>query len=247
MVDHGSKTNQSTSRADVASTPPTLRAGIIAAVLWAVIGLATAWLSAQAGAPAASGWLALLSGPVALVIVGRRYDIRRLSDWTGAGVVAVLAVVGFGSAAIFFLTLLTAGSGFSDRQAATPEGVPPGGIGVASSDPTPTGPLDPTPTPHVPLAMDPSDVTHIVAAIDELATADGDETIEWVNREGEWVTTNMDVAFVENEAVSTYTDLTIAALEKMGRGDFDLQDEVDAIQALRDEIAALAPGAVPTT
>jgi hypothetical protein len=57
----------------------------------------------------------------------------------------------------------------------------------------------------------------------------------------------VDVAFIENEAVRTYTDLTIAALEKMGRGDFDLQDEVDAIQALRDEIAALAPGAVPTT
>jgi len=247
MVDDGSERNQSTSRADVASTPPTIRAGIMAAVLWAVIGVAAAWLSAQAGAPTASGWLALLSGPVALVVVGRRYDIRRLSDWTGAGVVAVLAVVGIGSAAIFFLTLLTAGSGLSDRQTATPEGIPPGGIGVASSDPIATGPLDPALTPQMPLAIDPSDVRHIVAAIDELATAGGDETIEWVNREGEWVTANVDVAFVENEAVSTYTDLTIGALEKMGRGDFDLQDEVDAILALRDEIAALAPGAVPTT
>ncbi len=95
--------------------------------------------------------------------------------------------------------------------------------------------------------MDPSDVTHIVAVIDELTTADGDEIIEWVNREGEWVAANMDVAFVENEAVRAYTDLTIAALQKMGQGDFDLQEEVNAILALRDDVAALSPGAVPTT
>jgi len=58
-----------------------------------------------------------------------------------------------------------------------------------------------------------------------------------------WVAANVDVPFVENEAVRAYTDLTVAALQKMGQGDFDLTDEVNAILALRDDIAALAPGA----
>jgi hypothetical protein len=246
MNDHVSERSQWIPPTDTPPRPRAIRAGILVAVLWAVIGLAVAWLSAQAGRPTQSGGLALLAGAVALLIVGWRYKLGRLSDWTRAGIVAVLVVVGIGSVAIFILTLLTAGSGLSGRETATPEGIPPGGIGVASSDPITPGPLDSTLTPQVPRAMDRSDVAHIVAAIDELAMADADEIIEWFNREGEWIAAELDVAFVENEAVSAYTDQTLAALQKMGDGDYDLTDEVDAILALRDDIAALAPGAVPT-
>ncbi len=242
QASHGST---STLPTDAPPRPRAIRAGIIAAVLWVVIGLAAAWLGAQAGAPTASGWIALLSGPVALVAVGRRNGIRRWSDWTGAGVVAVLVVAGIGSVVVFMLTMLTAGAAFPTDGSATPEGVPPGGIGVVTPDPITTSPLDPTPTPHPPASMDASDVTHIVAAIDELALADGDEIVDWFDREGEWVAENLNVAFVEDAAVSAYTDQMLAALQKVGAGSVDVNDEVRAILALREDIAALAPGAVP--
>ena len=246
MDDHTSPGSPATPPPDAHPRPRAIRAGIIAAVLWCAIGVIAAWLSAQAGAPTASGWIALLSGPVALVLVGRRYDIHRLSDWTGAGIVAVLVVVGIGSVAIFILTMLTAGSGFPGGQSATPEGFPRGGIGVTSPDPIATSPLDTTLSPPSPLAMDPSDVAHIVASMDELAAADGDQIVDWFDREGEWVTENLDVAFDENPPVSAYLDQMLAALQKVGEGDFDLTDEVTAILALRGSIAALAPSAAPT-
>ncbi len=245
MDDHASPGSPSTAPTDSPPRPRAIRAGIIAAVLWCAIGLTAAWLSAQAGAPTASGWIALLSGPVALVLAGRFNDIRRLSDWTGAGVVALLVVAGIGSVAIFTLTILTAGKGFPGGSA-TPEGIPPGGIGVISSDPVTASPLDTTSTPHAPMSMDPSDVAHIVAAIDALAAADADQIVGWFDRESEWVTENLDATFDENAAVSAYIDQLLAALQKMGEGDVDLTDEVTAILALRDAIAALAPGAAPT-
>jgi hypothetical protein len=47
------------------------------------------------------------------------------------------------------------------------------------------------------------------------------------------VVANLDVAFVENEAVDAYTDQTLAAPQKMAVGDLDLTDQVDAIVALQ--------------
>jgi hypothetical protein len=44
-----------------------------------------------------------------------------------------------------------------------------------------------------------------------------------------WVTENVNVAFVEDAAVSAYTDQMLAALQKMGDGEFDLTDGVNAI------------------
>ena len=246
MDGHESPGSPSTPPIDSSPRPRAIRAGIIAAVLWCAIGLTAAWLTAQAGAPTASGWIALLSGIVALLLAGRMNDIRRLSDWTGAGVVAVLVVAGIGSVAIFSLTMLTGGSGFPGRESATPEGIPPGGIGVTSSDSIPTSPLGATLTPHVPQAMDPSDVGHIVGELDELAIADGDQVVDWFDREAEWVTENLDATFDENPPVSAYIDQILAALKKVGDGDLDLTKEVTAILALREPIAALAPGAVPT-
>jgi hypothetical protein len=246
MDNHETPGSPSTLPIETPPKPRAIRAGIIAAVLWCAIGVTAAWLSAQAGAPTASGWIGLLSGLVALVLAGRMNDIRRPSDWAGAGVVAVLVVAGIGSLAIFALTMLTAGSGFPGGESATPEGVPPGGIGVTSSDPITTRPLDTTLPPHVPLAMNPSDVAHIVAALDELATAEGDQVVDWFDREAEWVTEHLDATFDENPPVSAYVDQILAALQKMGEGDLDLTAEVTAILALREAIAALAPGAVPT-
>lgn len=213
-------------------------AGIATAVLWVAIGLGVAWLSAQAGAPTASGWLALLSGPVALLIAGRIFNIRGPRDWIGVGAVGIVAVFGVGFAAIFMLTMLTAGRGFPGSLTETPDGSPAPGAAAGPSDSITTYSADPT----APLlTMDPSDVNHIVAAIDELAAADGDEISSWFNREGDWVTEHVNVAFVEHAAVSAYTDRIIGALQKMGDGRFDLTDEVTAILALRDEIAVLAP------
>ena len=246
MDDHQSPGSRSTPLTDTPPRPRAIRAGIIAAVLWCAIGLTAGWLIAQAGVPTASGWIALLSGPLALVLAGRTNDIRRLSDWTGAGVVAVLVVAGIGFVAIFTLTVLTAGFGFPGRESATPEGIPPGGIGVTSSDPIPTSSFDPTLAPEVPPAMDPPDVVHIVAAIDELATADGDEVVDWFDREAGWMTDNLDATYDENPPVSAYIDQILGALQKMGESGLDLTDEVAAILALREAIAALAPGAVPT-
>jgi hypothetical protein len=72
-----------------------------AALLWAVVGLAAAWVSAQLGAPRLSGWLALLCGPLALWIVGSRYRLASRGDWTRAGCFGLIvagAILGAGSA-----------------------------------------------------------------------------------------------------------------------------------------------------
>ena len=82
---------------------------MLTAVLWVVIGVALAWVSAQAGMPTASGWLALLSGPIALVVVGRRSQLRGLGDWVMATVIAIVAVMAVGGAGIFIWTILAYG------------------------------------------------------------------------------------------------------------------------------------------
>ncbi len=105
MDDHGSVESQSASLAVTAAGPPTIRAGIVAAALWLVIGLTAAWLSAQAGRPAQSAGLAMLAGAVALLIAGWRYKLPRINDWIGAGVVEVLVVVGMGSVVLFMWTM----------------------------------------------------------------------------------------------------------------------------------------------
>jgi hypothetical protein len=94
---------------DPPSRPRPIRAGLIAAALWFVIGLAAAWVSALAGAPEASGSLALVSGVAALLIAGRLNDLHHRNDWIGAAVVAILSVAILGGAAIFVFTILAYG------------------------------------------------------------------------------------------------------------------------------------------
>ncbi|MEO8570561.1 MAG: hypothetical protein ABI553_02580 [Chloroflexota bacterium] len=88
---------------------PWVRVGVIAAVLWLVVGLAVSYLSAQAVGPTVSAWLALLTGPVMVgifvVIVGRRAGLRGMGNWIRAGFLAVVTVILFFSAAIFFAAL----------------------------------------------------------------------------------------------------------------------------------------------
>jgi hypothetical protein len=82
-----------------------VRTGLVAAALWAAIGATVAFLSARAGAPTASGWLALLTGPVALLVVGQRARVRGRGDWILAGLLEFAIVLALGSVAIFFVTL----------------------------------------------------------------------------------------------------------------------------------------------
>jgi hypothetical protein len=82
---------------------------LLVAIVWAVIGLALAWISARTGMPTLSGWLAFLTGPVALVLVGRRQALRGAREWILAAVIAIGAVVIIGGAAIVASTLLTYG------------------------------------------------------------------------------------------------------------------------------------------
>ena len=69
------------------------RVGAASAVVWAVIGLALAWLAAQIGFPSTSGWLAIASAALALPLVGRYYRVREPGDWFVAALAMV--VVGF--------------------------------------------------------------------------------------------------------------------------------------------------------
>ena len=64
--------------------PPWVRVGWASAALWVVVGLALAFLSDRAGQPTASGWLALLSGPAAFLIVGRLDKLRGRGNWIRA-------------------------------------------------------------------------------------------------------------------------------------------------------------------
>jgi hypothetical protein len=79
-----------------------VRTGLVAAVLWAAIGITVAFLSARAGAPTASGWLALLTGPVVLFVVGQRARVRGRGDWIAAGFLEFGVVLALGVTAIFF-------------------------------------------------------------------------------------------------------------------------------------------------
>lgn len=84
---------------------PWVRTGLVAAILWVVIGLVVAFVSARVGAPTASGWLALFTGPVVLFIVGQRARVRGRGDWVLAGMLEFGLVMVMGMSAIFFLTL----------------------------------------------------------------------------------------------------------------------------------------------
>lgn len=86
---------------------PWKRVGVLSALLWTVVGLAAAWVSAQLGAPRLSGWLALLSGPVALWVVGSRYRLASGGDWTRAGCFGlIVAVAIFGAGSAFYAMAL---------------------------------------------------------------------------------------------------------------------------------------------
>jgi hypothetical protein len=106
---------------------PWVRTGFIAAVLWAAIGMVVAFLSAQTGAPTASGWLALLTGPVVLFIIGRRARIHGRGDWIRAGLLDFGVVVVLGSAAIFLATLSGVLGGPNGRSSVESVGFGTGG------------------------------------------------------------------------------------------------------------------------
>jgi hypothetical protein len=74
-----------------------------------VVGLAAAWVSAQAGSPTVSGPIALLCGPVALLVAGRMSKLRGVGDWVRAGVVAVAVITIVGMTGILVGTVLTYG------------------------------------------------------------------------------------------------------------------------------------------
>ena len=85
------------------------RVGLISAGLWAVLGLVLAYLSSSLGSPTLSGPAALLSGPVALVVVGWRYKLHGAGDWIRAGLTALGAGLVVGGVLIFFWTMLEYG------------------------------------------------------------------------------------------------------------------------------------------
>jgi hypothetical protein len=68
------------------------RAGLVAALLWIGLGLALAYAAARVGIPGASGWLAVVAGPVAIAIAGQRARLIATGDWVRAGALAVLIV-----------------------------------------------------------------------------------------------------------------------------------------------------------
>lgn len=78
-----------------------VRTGLVSAALWAAIGGTVAFLSARAGAPMASGWLALLTGPVVLFVVGHRARVHGRGDWILAGSLEFGVVFALGTTAIF--------------------------------------------------------------------------------------------------------------------------------------------------
>ena len=94
-----------TLRQPEATRPPWLTAGVVTGVAWIPIGLALAFVSAQVGAPTASGWLFLVAGVVPFVIVGRRVALRGWRSWTAAGLAAVGCLWLIGGALIFLWAL----------------------------------------------------------------------------------------------------------------------------------------------
>jgi hypothetical protein len=160
---------------------------------------------------------------------------RNKMRWVAGGAVALVLAI----AAI-------SGGGSGNPPGPGTTAATPSPVESARVAATPTsGPAE-TDASQVPLAVDPADVAHIVAAIDELATTDGDGIIAWVNREGQWVADNQDMAMVANETTSAYIQHMLAALQKVVDGGGNFTDDVNAILGLRDEIAAIAPDAVQT-
>ena len=65
------------------------RVGFVSAVLWALVGLGLAFLWAQSGHPRESGFVALWTGPVTFVIVGRHYTLHGRGNWIRAAVLTI--------------------------------------------------------------------------------------------------------------------------------------------------------------
>jgi hypothetical protein len=89
--------------------PVWFRVGFATALLWALVGIALAFLLAQIGRPTLSGWAALLTGPVTLLTVGRRTKLHGRGNWTRATVLAIGLIWIVGSAAIFFWAMAAYG------------------------------------------------------------------------------------------------------------------------------------------
>jgi hypothetical protein len=75
--------------------------GLATAVLWAVVGIALAFVFSHIGRPTLSGWAALLTGPVTLLNVGRRSKLHCRGNWTRAAVLAIGLIWIVGLVAIF--------------------------------------------------------------------------------------------------------------------------------------------------
>jgi hypothetical protein len=72
------------------SRRPVARVASISAVLWVGVGLSLGYVAARLGAPAASGFLALLTGPVVFAVVGRRYALHGSGEWVRAAVALIV-------------------------------------------------------------------------------------------------------------------------------------------------------------
>lgn len=82
-----------------------LRVGLVSAALWIVIGLAVAYVGTRLGARTLAGWLALLTGPVVLRIIGRRQPLQDSWAWTQAGLLQLGVVILVVSVAIYAAVL----------------------------------------------------------------------------------------------------------------------------------------------
>lgn len=106
---------------------------------------------------------------------------------------------------------------------------------AASPSPTPT----PSPSPDVAAF-----VRHVTGAIDNLA-ADDSDAVQWFIDEGHWLTDPANSLPLGAAGVSDYIDAVQAGLQAA----YDVASEdaaVKAVEALRPQIVAMAPGAVPT-
>lgn len=120
-----------------------IQVGLISAVLWVVIGLVVGYVSTQLGTPTLSGWLALLTGPVVLRIVGRREHLDGSWAWTQAGLFQLGVVILAVSVALYAAVV---GGFLGPADPSTIEAVSFGTGGADCDIPTPASTFVPTDT-----------------------------------------------------------------------------------------------------
>lgn len=120
-----------------------IKVGLISAVLWVVIGLVVGYVSTHLGAPTLAGWLALLTGPVVLRIVGTREHLRGSWGWTQAGLFQLGVVILAVSVALYAAAV---GGFFGPGDPSSIEAVTFGTSGTDCAITTPSSTFVPTDT-----------------------------------------------------------------------------------------------------